>query len=139
MPYFEKPIFLYLVHSYGLFTPGIATMFLFGILCKRTSHAGALAAGLLTIPLSFIIEFIFPKMSFFNRTGIVFWSCIALCIAVSLVTKPKPEEELKGLIWNKESLSLLPEQRAQQRGLRNPFIWWTIVTAAVLFFYIKYA
>jgi SSS family solute:Na+ symporter len=58
---------------------------------------------------------------------------------VSLLTRPKPEAELKELIWNKESLSLLPEQRKQQMGLRNPFIWWAVITAIVLFFYVKYA
>jgi SSS family solute:Na+ symporter len=139
MHYSDKPVFLYLLNAYGLFTPGIATMFLLGILWKRTTHAGALAAGILTIPLSFIIEYIFPTMSFFNRTGIVFWSCIILCIAVSLLTKPKPAAELKGLIWNKDSLSLLPEQRVQQRGLRNPFIWWALIMGVILFFFIKYA
>jgi len=135
----NKPVFLYLLSAYGLFTPGIAAMFLLGILWKRTTHAGALAAGILTIPLSFIIEYSFPTMPFMNRTGIVFWSCMALCVAVSLVTKPKPEEELKGMIWNRASLSLLPSERIQQRGLRNPFIWWAIITAIVIFFYIKFA
>lgn len=135
----DKPVFLYLLNAYGLFTPGIATMFLMGIFWKRTTHAGALAAGILTIPMSFVMEFLFPQMPFLNRTGIVFWSCMALCIVVSLLTKPKPEAELKELIWNKESLSLLPGQREQQRGLRNPFIWWAIITAIVLYFYIRYA
>ncbi|MET6996011.1 SLC5 family protein [Chitinophaga defluvii] len=137
--YSEKPIFIYLMNAYGLFTPGIATMFLLGILWKRTTHAGALAAGILTIPLSLVIEFIFPAMPFFNRTGIVFWTCMAVCVVVSLLTKPKPAAELEGLIWNKSSLSLPAEQRTQQRGLRNPFIWWAIITALVLYFYIRYA
>ncbi len=137
--YSEKPIFLYLLNAYGLFTPGIATMFLLGILWKRTTHAGAVTAGIITIPLSLFMEFLFPAMPFFNRTGIVFWSCMALCAGISLFTKPKPESELVGLIWNKESLSLPPDQRAQQRGLRNPFIWWAIVTAVILYFYIRYA
>ena len=48
----DKPIFIYLMDAYGYFTPGIATMFLLGILWKRTTHAGAMTAGLLTIPLS---------------------------------------------------------------------------------------
>ena len=137
--YSDKPVFLYLLNAYGLFTPGIATMFLMGILWKRTTHAGALAAGILTIPLSFIMEFLYPQMPFLNRTGIVFWSCMALCVAISLMTKPKPDEELKGLIWDKASLSLPPDQRGQQRGLRNPFIWWAIITAVVLYFFIRYA
>ena len=137
--YSDKPVFLYLLNAYGLFTPGIATMFLLGILWKRTTHAGALAAGIFTIPMSFVMEFVFPQMPFLNRTGIVFWSCMALCVVVSLMTKPKPEIALKGLIWNKESLSLPFEQRAAQRGFRNPFIWWALITAIVLYFYIRYA
>jgi len=135
----DKPIFLYLLNAYGFFTPGIAAMFLLGIFWKRTTQKGALAAGILTIPLSLIIEWLFPHMPFMNRTGIVFWSCMLLCVTVSLLTKPKPATELEGLIWNKESLSLLPEERAQQRGLRNPVIWWAIVTIVVLYFYIRYA
>lgn len=137
--YSEKPVFLYLLNAYGLFTPGIAAMFLLGILWKRTTHAGAVAAGLLTIPLSIAMEFWFPHMPFMNRTGIVFWICMATCAGVSLLTKPKSEVELHGLIWNRASLSLLPSERKQQRGLRNPFIWWAIVTAMVLYFYIIYA
>jgi len=134
----DKPIFLYLLNAYGYFTPGIATMFLLGILWKRTTHAGAMTAGLLTIPLSVFLEWFFPEISFFNRTGIVFWACMGACIAVSLITTPKPDHELIGLIWNKESLRLLPSERHLQRGLRNPFIWWAVVTLAVLFFYIRY-
>lgn len=137
--YSEKPIFIYLMNAYGYFTPGIATMFLLGILWKRTTHAGAVVAGLLTVPLSLVLEFAFPEMSFFNRTGIVFWTCMVVCALVSLMTKPKTAIELTGLIWNKDSLSLRPEERVQQRGLRNPFIWWALITIIVLFFYIKFA
>ncbi|WP_119079122.1 SLC5 family protein [Chitinophaga alhagiae] len=135
----NKPIFLYLMNAYGLFTPGIAAMFLLGILWKRTTHAGALAAGILTIPLSVAMEILFPAMPFFNRTGIVFWACMIVCVLVSLATKPRPAAELEGLIWNRGSLSLPEDQRQYQRGIRNPAVWWAIITAVVLFFYIRYA
>ncbi|WP_158856194.1 SLC5 family protein [Lunatibacter salilacus] len=137
--YSEKPIFIYLLNAYGLFTPGIATMFLMGILWKGTTNSGALTAGILTIPLSLLVEFLFPEMPFFNRTGIVFWICLAACYLVSLFTKPKSAKELEGLIWNRDSLSLPQSEREQQKGWRNPFIWWAIITAIVLGFYIKYA
>jgi SSS family solute:Na+ symporter len=136
--YKERPVFLYLLDAYGYFTPGIATMFLLGILWRRTTHAGALTAGILTIPLSAGLQWWCPNMPFFNRTGIVFWTCMAACAAVSLVTRPKPEAELVGLIWNKESLLLPEDQRAQNRGLRSPLLWWAIVTAVVLYFYVRY-
>lgn len=135
----NKPIFLYLLSAYGLFTPGIATMFLMGVLWKRTTHAGALVAGIMTIPLSLGLEFLFPSFPFYNRTGVVFWTCLVTCALVSLATKPKPAEELVGLIWSRESLSLPPDQRHLQRGMRNPAIWWAIVTLMVLYFYIRYA
>lgn len=135
----DKPVFLYLLNAYGLFTPGIATMFLLGILWKRTTHAGAIAAGLVTIPLSFLIEFFYPSMPFFNRTGIVFWICMLLCVVISLFTVPKRESELEGLIWNKASLSLPPAERAYQKGWRSPVLWWVLITGLVLYFYVRYA
>jgi SSS family solute:Na+ symporter len=135
----KKPIFLYLLDAYGYFTPGIATMFLVGILWKRTTTAGALAAGILTIPLSIALQKSFPKLAFQNRTGIVFWTCIVVCMIVSLMTAPKPDEELRGLIWTKDSLRLPPDQRAKYRGFRRPFTWWAIITAIVIFFYIRFA
>jgi SSS family solute:Na+ symporter len=113
-------------------------MFLLGILWKRTTHAGALTAGLLTVPLSFAIEYFFPHMPFYHRTRIVFWTCMIACVLVSLYTPGKTEEELKGLIWKKDSLSLPAAEKYQQRGLRNPFIWWALVTSVILFFYIKF-
>ena len=139
MGHSDKPVFLYLLNAYGLFTPGIATMFLMGILSKRTTHAGALTAGLLTVPMSIIMQFLLPDMPFFNRTGIVFWTCMTVCMTVSYFTVPKPAEELTGLIWTRSSLALPQAERYQQRGLRNPFIWWAIVTVMVLFFYIRFA
>lgn len=135
----NKPVYLYLLNAYGFFTPGISAMFLLGIFWKRTTHAGALAAGVVTIPLSLAMEFFFPQMPFMNRTGIVFWSCMLICFGVSLLTKPKTDKELEGLIWTKESLSLPPEEREHQRGLRNPVIYWAIITAVVLSFYIRYS
>jgi hypothetical protein len=69
MKHSNRPIFIYLLNAYGYFAPGIATMFLMGILWKRTTQAGALTAGLLTVPLSLLLESAFPKMPFLNRTG----------------------------------------------------------------------
>jgi SSS family solute:Na+ symporter len=137
--YSDKPVFLYLMNLYGLFTPGIATMFLMGVFWKRTTASGALTAGLLTIPLSLVIEFLFPEMPFFNRTGIVFWVCVISCFAVSLFTSGKSDAELTGLIWNKETLRLPPDERQLNRGFRNPVYWWLLITVLVLYFYIRYA
>ena len=63
---------------------------------------------------------------------------MAVGVVVSLLTEPKPEAELTGLIWNCDSLQLPAEQRGLYRGLRRPFLWWVIVTAAVLYFYVRF-
>lgn len=137
LSYSNKPIFLYLMNLYGLFTPGIATMFLMGVFWKRTTSQGALAAGLLTIPLSLIMEFMLPNMPFFNRTGIVFWSCMLVCAGVSLLYKPKSALQLEGLVLNYNGKgSLVPFER--YKGFKNPTLWWAIVTIAVLYFYVRY-
>jgi SSS family solute:Na+ symporter len=135
----NEPIFLYLLNRYGYFTPGIAVMFLAGILWKGATHAGALTAGVLTVPLSIWLERQWPHLPFQNRTGIVFWVCIAACILVSLVTPRKSDEELTGLVWTPASMKLPPEERARERGVRNPVIWWAAITAVTVFFYVWFA
>jgi SSS family solute:Na+ symporter len=131
----DMPVFIYLINAYGYFTPGIATMFLLGIFSARTTHAGAVAAGVLTIPLSIVLELLYPQMPFFNRTGIVFWICMIVCAVLSLLTQPKPKSEIVGLIWDKNSLRLPLNERYQSLGIRSPFLWWSLLTVMVLFFY----
>jgi len=133
----ERPIFIYIFNGYGYFTPGIATMFLMGIFWKRTTNLGALAAGLLTIPLSLFLDWWWP-MPFFNRTGIVFWSCIIVCVLVSLVTTPKKEEELEGLIWTPDSLRLPKDAEQPRHWYGRPVIWWAVITVIVLAFYFAF-
>ncbi len=153
----DTPVFLYLLNVYGMFTPGIATMFLLGILWKRTTQWGALAAGLLTIPLTLLLDWLTGGLKipylvppplphvvvthlspFMNRTGVAFWICILVCVVVSLLTKPRPAAELKGLIWNKESLRFPVEMRARARGLRNPLFWWLIIFGFTVLLYVRF-
>lgn len=135
----DRPVFIYLLSAYGYVTPGMATMFLVGIFWRRATQAGAVTAGVLTIVLSVGLELLFPSLPFFNRTGIVFWACMVACVGVSLVTRPKSEEALRGLIWTRESLQLPENQRRQARGWRSPALWWAIITVVVLYFYVRYA
>lgn len=147
LSYSEKPIFIYLLNAYGYVTPGIAAMFLLGVFWKRATHAGAITAGILTIPLSVFVERFAPMLPqdvaqyitpFWNRTGIVFWTCMAIGAVVSLATTPKPAEEIASLIWTRDSLRLPEEMRHAARGLRRPVLWWGLVTAAVVFMYVRY-
>lgn len=136
--YSDKPVFLYLMNLYGLFTPGIATMFLMGVFWKRTTSQGALAAGLLTIPLSLAMEYALPDMPFFNRTGIVFWSCMAVCALVSMFTPAVGIDRLQNLVLTKEMYKINDKDKYLYSGIRNPTIWWVLITVIVLYFYIRY-
>jgi SSS family solute:Na+ symporter len=138
LSYTKRAMFGYLLEAYGYFAPGIATMFLLGIFWKRATHAGALAAGLLTIPLSVALQLLMSKTAGLARASIVFWACMLACVVVSLFTSPRPESEIRSLIWNRESLKVPEALRARRGWLRSPFLWWAIVTAVVLFFYVKY-
>ncbi len=151
----EKPIFVYLLQAYGYVTPGIATMFLLGIFWKRATHGGVLTASIVAIPLTVAVGFLpsaMQKLDYgwaaatvpylkpvFNQTGIVFWLCMLIGVVVSLITTPKPAAELAGLVWNPASLRLPPEIRARMHGLTSPALWWAIVTAVVVFMYVRYA
>jgi SSS family solute:Na+ symporter len=153
----DQPVFLYLLNVYGIFTPGIAAMFLCGILWKRTTQWGALAAGLLTVPVTLILDWLCGRIKipllppphlpeivvkylspFLNRTGVAFWFCVLVCVIVSLLTAPHPAEKLKGLIWNKESLRLPKEMRDRARGLRNPLLWWLVIFGFTVYLYIRF-
>lgn len=136
--YSDKPVFLYLMNLYGLFTPGIATMFLMGVFWKRTTSQGALVAGLLTIPLSLLMEYLLPNMPFFNRTGIVFWSCMVVCVIVSLCTPAVSKDKLQNLVLTKDMYAIPDKEKKLYRGLRNPTIWWLLITVIVLYFYVRY-
>jgi SSS family solute:Na+ symporter len=148
----DQPVFIYLLNVYGYFTPGIATMFLLGILWKRTTTAGAILGGLATIPLTILLELLATVLPgskslaplapylqpFMNRTGIVFWLCMLIAVGVSLATKAKPEHELAGLVWNRESLNLPPELRAKMRGLRSPTLWYLAILGLTIAMYVLY-
>ncbi len=88
--------------------------------------------------MSAALQFALPKMPFMNRTGIAFWACMAVCAAVSLMTRPRSAEELTGLIWTRDSLRLPQEMREKMRGVRNPALWWAALTAVLLVIYVKY-
>lgn len=143
----DKPVFIYLLNAYGYVTPGIATMFLLGIFWRRATHAGALAAGLLTIPLSIGIEWYAPMLPpaaaryvtpFWNRTGIVFWTCMLIGAIVSLCTKSRPAAEIEGLIWNRASLRMPEHMRRHVPLWQSPTPWWAIITTVVLYMYVRY-
>jgi SSS family solute:Na+ symporter len=75
----------------GFISPGVLAIFLLGLFWKRTTARAALAAVILTIPLSALLKFLpawsggwFPDFAFLNRMTIVFVILVALMVWMTL-------------------------------------------------------
>ena len=83
----KRPIFLFLMNAYGYFTPGHRHDVPAGHLLETHHPVAAVTAGVLSIPLvAGPAVRVGRACSFANRTGIVFWVCMGVCVVVSLVT-----------------------------------------------------
>ena len=83
----------------GFISPGVLAVFLLGFLWKRTTSLAALAATLLTIPLSTLLKFLpswtggrFPDYPFLDRMSIVFMFLVGLMIAMSLADNKSKDQ-----------------------------------------------
>tara|TARA_R110002073_G_scaffold335924_1_gene529505 strand:+ start:7371 stop:8933 length:1563 start_codon:yes stop_codon:yes gene_type:complete len=79
--------FQYIQEFTGFFTPGIVVIFLLGMFWNRTTAHGALTAAIGSAVLSFALKMLWPSLPFIDRVGIVFLSCLALGILVTLMEK----------------------------------------------------
>ena len=77
--------FQYIQEFTGFFTPGIVIIFLLGMFWKKTTAAGALAAAVGSVALSFLFKMVWPELPFIDRVGLVFLIAAALAIIVSLI------------------------------------------------------
>lgn len=76
----------------GFISPGVLAIFLLGFFWKRTTSNAALAAAVLTIPLSTVLKFLplwtngaFPDYPFLDRMTIVFVVLVLLMIIITLL------------------------------------------------------
>ena len=88
--------FAYIQEFTGFISPGILAMFLMGFFWKRSNANGALAATIVSIPLSALFKYYVPSIPFMNRMGIVFLACVVLIILFGLLD-PKSKENPKAL------------------------------------------
>lgn len=74
----------------GFFTPGITVIFLLGLFWKRASEAGAIAAAVASVILSYLFKMTAPDLPFLDRMALVFAISFCLGIALSLAL-PSPD------------------------------------------------
>lgn len=73
----------------GFFTPGITVIFLLGLFWKRANEAGAIAAAVASVLLSYAFKIGMPDFPFMNRMGLVFVISLALAVVISLTFKAR--------------------------------------------------
>ena len=121
-----------------------AAIFLVGIMWRRATPMAALwtliIGFLVFLPLTKYllfpyIWFLKPFDNFMHHSFVVFvFSCLVLII-LSLFTKPKSDEELRGVIWSRKALGFLPEEKKLNRGIRNLTLWWGLMVLLLLSLY----
>ena len=75
----------------GFFTPGITVIFLLGLFWKRANEAGAIAAAVSSVVLSYVLRAALPDLPFLNRMSLVFVLSLALAVVLSLVVRGRAD------------------------------------------------
>jgi SSS family solute:Na+ symporter len=89
----SEQAFQFIQEFTGFFTPGIVVMFMLGLFWKRATEAGAIAAAVGSVLLSYLGRELFPDFPFMNRMGVVFLASLALAVLVSLARPARGTEE----------------------------------------------
>ncbi|WP_423607020.1 sodium:solute symporter family transporter [Sphingomonas sp. MS122] len=71
----------------GFFTPGITVIFLLGLFWRQATEAGAIAAAVASVALSYVFKVAMPGFPFMNRMALVFLISLALAVGISLAVK----------------------------------------------------
>jgi SSS family solute:Na+ symporter len=85
--------FQYIQEFTGFFTPGITVIFLLGLFWKRANEAGAIAAAVASVVLSWLFKIVWASLPFMDRMGVVFLAALALAVIVSLATPPRADTD----------------------------------------------
>jgi SSS family solute:Na+ symporter len=87
-------IFRYIQMFQGFISPGIVTVFVFGLLAPRAPAAAALAAMLLNVPVYGLLLWTLPRVAFLNHMAITF---SVLAAVMAIVTRWRPLENPRTL------------------------------------------
>ncbi len=77
-------VFQFIQEYTGFISPGVVAVFLFGMFWKRTTSFAAMAAILISIPLSATLAFAMPELPFLMRMATCFSLIVILIILISL-------------------------------------------------------
>jgi SSS family solute:Na+ symporter len=131
-------LYEYLQSVQAYIAPPITAVFLLGIFSRRINAKGAMAtliAGLVVAVVRLVLEisrplldpdgipYAFGDLNFLTFAVWFFLFCVAVCVLVSLLTPPQPEEQVHGLTY----ATLSDKHRAELRASYNA---WDILASA---------
>lgn len=120
--------------------PPVAACFLVGILWKRATPTAAMLTLILgfsvLLPATIFIlfrriAFLQPYDNFMHHTFVVFLMSVVLLVVLSLFTRPKSAEQLKGVIWTSSALRVLEDEKGRHRGFKSLGLWWFLMVATI--------
>ena len=100
-------LFAFIQEYTGFISPGVFCVFILGLFWKRANGNGALAAIILTIPVSIFLKVAIPELAFLNRMTFTFLIITAVAIVVSLMTAPSDKGELVAGATSTQKSSLI--------------------------------
>ena len=80
-----EQVFQYIQEYTGYISPGVLSVFLFGLFWKRSTANAALTVVILSIPLSWALAHFFPDLPFLDRMGFSFLILSSLMVIISLL------------------------------------------------------
>jgi SSS family solute:Na+ symporter len=122
----------------------IAALFLVGVMWGRATAAAATIVLWFGFPFTAFVEYVLfkhvaflrPFDNWLNRTFVVWLTCMAAMVIVSLLTRAPSPEQLAGIIWSPKMAALPASERQRNRGWRSLFLWWSIFAGLVVALYL---
>lgn len=122
----------------------IAALFLVGVMWGRATAAAATFVLWFGFPYTWLVEhvlfkhvsFLMPFDNWLNRTFVVWFTCMAAMVIVSLFTRAPSPEKLAGIIWSPKMAALPESEHPRNRGWRSLLLWWSIFAGLVVVLYL---
>ncbi len=122
----------------------IAALFLVGVMWGRATAAAATFVLWFGFPFTAFVEYVLfkhvavlrPFDNWLNRTFVVWLTCMAAMVIVSLFTRAPSPEKIAGIIWSPKMAALPESERQRNRGWRSLFLWWSIFAGLVVVLYL---
>lgn len=128
-------VFQYIQEYTGFISPGVLTVFVFGMFWRRSTPQAALVVVVASIPLSFLFKIFLPDLPFLDRMAFIFILSALMMVLISWATAKSAAEqaaEEESAATSSSATGIIPD-RAVVLGLVLVIVAVGIATGARLF------